>query len=228
MTKLAPHTGEQFPVLAEAPSNAFNEFFDAGEPRPHQRRLHEFLSSSTRSEIERLSAAVRQRIASHEVTFNILGAPNVADTPSGSVRSWQLDPLPLVIARDRWEALARGLRQRAKVLSEMYADFYGPRRLLSEGVVPPQLVLGNPDFARACCGWEPRGGHVIHLYACDVGCDANGQFSVYSDRAAAPAGAGYALENRLALGGVLNKLFNDYGVHRLRRFFASLDESVHA
>jgi uncharacterized circularly permuted ATP-grasp superfamily protein/uncharacterized alpha-E superfamily protein len=231
MTRLAPTLGERSLALPDAPAGCYDEYAEAGEPRAHQRRLHDFLQSCSQTiagapgaptELERLNAVLRQRIASHEVTFNMLGAPN------GSDRSWQLDPLPLVIARERWEALARGLRQRARVLSEIYADVYGPRRLLSEGVVPPQLVLGNPDFARACCGWEPRGGHAIHLYACDVGSDASGNFSVYSDRAAAPAGAGYALENRLALGGVLNKLFNDYGVHRLRRFFASLDESVHA
>jgi uncharacterized circularly permuted ATP-grasp superfamily protein/uncharacterized alpha-E superfamily protein len=222
MTKLMPNAGDRFPVVADAPSNVYDEFFEAGAPRAHQRRLHEFLTGSSKSEIERLNTAVRQRIASHEVTFNILGAPN------GSDRPWRLDPLPLVIARDRWDVLARGLRQRAKVLSEMYADFYGQRRLLSEGIVPPQLVLGNPEFARACCGWEPRGGHTIHLYACDVGCNPSGKFEVYSDRAAAPAGAGYALENRLALGSVLSRLFNEYGVHRLRRFFASIDECVHS
>lgn len=195
---------------------------EGGVPRPHQRRLYDFLQGSSQSEIDRLSTALRQRIASHEVTFNILGAPN------GSARSWRLDPIPLVIARDRWEGLARGLRQRAKVLSAMFADLYGQRRLLSEGVVPAQLVLGNPDFARACSGWEPRGGHTLHLYACDVGCNVDGTFQVYSDRAAAPAGAGYALENRLALGGVLSRLFNEYGVQRMRRFFASIDECVHS
>ncbi len=221
LTRLASSLGERYPVLPAAPPGSYDEYAEAGQPRAHQRRLHEFLQGCAPSELERLNAVLRQRIASHEVTFNMLGSPN------GSDRSWQLDPLPLVLARERWEALARGLRQRARVLSEAYKDFYGPRRLLAEGVVPPQLVLGNPDFARACCGWEPRGGHVIHLYACDVGSDAQGNFSVYSDRAAAPAGAGYALENRLALGSVLSKLFNDYGVHRLRRFFASMDECVH-
>jgi uncharacterized circularly permuted ATP-grasp superfamily protein/uncharacterized alpha-E superfamily protein len=214
--------GDAFPAIVGAPSNAYDEYIEGGSARAHQRRLFDFLQGSTQSEIDRLSTALRQRIASHEVTFNILGAPN------GSARSWRLDPIPLVIARDRWEGLARGLRQRAKVLSAMYADFYGPRRLLSEGVVPAQLVLGNPDFARACSGWEPRGGHTLHLYACDVGCNPNGTFEVYSDRAAAPAGAGYALENRLALGGVLSRLFNDYGVQRMRRFFASIDECVHS
>jgi uncharacterized circularly permuted ATP-grasp superfamily protein/uncharacterized alpha-E superfamily protein len=221
--KLLANAADGLPALAKAPQNAYDEYLEAGgAPRPHQRRLHDFLQGSSKAELERLSAALRQRIASNEVTFNILGAPN------GSTRTWRLDPLPLVIARDRWEALSRGLRQRAKVLSAMYADFYGPRRLLAEGVVPAQLVLGNPEYARACYGWEPRGGHTIHLYACDVGCSPSGKFEVYSDRAAAPAGAGYALENRLALGGVLSPLFNDYGVQRMRRFFASVDECIHS
>ncbi len=230
MTKPVLDAGHRFPGLVpflrgpghEGALPAYDEYFEGGEPRAHQRRLHEFLQRSTPGELERLSTALRHRLASHEVTFNILGSPD------GSGRLWRLDPMPLVIARERWEVLARGLRQRARVLSALYADLYGPRRVLTEGVLPPQLVLGNPDFARACSGWVPRGGHNIHLYACDVGCNPSGQFEVYSDRAAAPAGSGYALENRLALGTVLSRLFNDYGVQRLRRFFASVDECVHS
>src|SRR3954469_13154103 len=96
--------GDRFPVLPAAPANVYDEYAEAGQPRAHQRRLHEFLQSSPQNELDRLNAVLRQRISSHEVTFNMLGSPN------GSDRPWRLDPLPIVIARDRWEGLARGLR----------------------------------------------------------------------------------------------------------------------
>jgi uncharacterized circularly permuted ATP-grasp superfamily protein len=97
MTRLASNLGERSLPLPKAPAHAYDEYADAGELRAHQRRLHDFLQACSQTELERLNAVLRQRIASHEVTFNMLGSPN------GSDRSWQLDPLPLVIARDRWE-----------------------------------------------------------------------------------------------------------------------------
>lgn len=209
--------------LPPAPAGVFDEYLSGtGAPREHQKLLNDFVRGASPQDLERLVSALRQRIAAQEVTFNILGAPD------GSNRPWQLDLLPLVIERSRWSRLSEGLVQRARVLSAVYADLYGERRLIREGVIPAQLVLGNPDFARACCGYVPLGGHRLHLYACDVGADAQGEFQVYSDRVAAPAGSGYALENRLALGGVLSGLFNDYGVQRLRRFFSAVDECVHS
>ncbi len=69
--------------------------------------------------------------------------------------------------------------------------------------MPAELVLGHPDFLRACHGWEPVGRHRLHLYAVDLGRGPNGKFTIYSDRTQAPTGAGYALENRLVMGRTL-------------------------
>ncbi len=41
--------------------------------------------------------------------------------------------LPLIITGSEWERLARGLRQRARLLNAMAADLYGAQALLSEG-----------------------------------------------------------------------------------------------
>jgi uncharacterized circularly permuted ATP-grasp superfamily protein/uncharacterized alpha-E superfamily protein len=163
---------------------------------------------------------VRRRITEQEVTFNILGVPE------GTNRPWQLDAIPLVVARAEWEDLCVGLCQRARLLNAVIADCYGDQRLLREGLLPAQLVLGHPDFLRACHGWRPVGGERLYLYAVDIGRDASGRFAIYSDRTQAPTGTGYALENRLVMGRALTDLFREYNVERIATFFTKVRRVV--
>jgi uncharacterized circularly permuted ATP-grasp superfamily protein/uncharacterized alpha-E superfamily protein len=178
------------------------------------------LSEHAPADLEQLRQAVRRRITEQEVTFNILGVPE------GTNRPWQLDAIPLVLARPEWEALCVGLRQRARLLNAIIADCYGEQRLIREGVLPAQLILGHPDFLRACHGWRPVGGERLYLYAVDIGRDPSGRFSIYSDRTQAPTGAGYALENRLVMGRTLTDLFREYNVERIATFFTKVRRVV--
>lgn len=200
-----------------APS-AHNELFDPhGNVRPHQRLLHEFLSGRSTAEMADLTRSIRSRLSEQEVTFNILGVPQ------GTNRPWQLDPVPLVLDYNECQSLGSGLRQRARLMDQILADVYGPQRLLREGLLPARIVLENPRFWRSCHGGAPP---RLHLYAADVARDATGRYLVYSDRTAAPAGAGYALENRLVLGRALPELFQRYSVLKLNRFFHALHRTI--
>jgi uncharacterized circularly permuted ATP-grasp superfamily protein/uncharacterized alpha-E superfamily protein len=204
-------------------AGSFDELRDgAGELRAHQKPLAQFFESKESKELEELGRLVRQRITQQEVTFNILGVPE------GTNRPWQLDAVPLVLARAEWLTLGAGLKQRARLLNAVLRDCYGPQQLLRDGLLPAELVLGHPEFLRACHGWQPVGGEYLHLYAADVGRDPSGNFRVFSDRTQAPTGAGYALENRLVLGRTLPELFREYQVERVAWFFAKMRRAVEA
>ncbi len=196
------------------PGAAFDEFWEApGVPRAHQKLLHEYVTARSPADLERLRQVVRRRMSEQAVTFNILGVPDGANRP------WQLDSLPFVLAREDWATLREGLRQRARLLDAVLRDVYGPETLLRRGLLPPEIVHKSPRFLRPCHGWEPPRGTRLVFYAADVGRDASGAFHVFSDRTAAPTGAGYALENRLVLGRALGELFRAYPVDRLSEFF---------
>lgn len=199
----------------------YSEYFDqSGEPRKHQQALQAFIKQTPAAELLKLRRVVRHRINEQEVTFNILGVPE------GTNRPWTLDLLPSVVDRAEWNELGRGLRQRARVLSLMVADLFGPQTLLRNGVIPPEIVFSSPGYLRACRGFRPAGGFLLHLYAADVGRAPDGRIVVFSDRTAAPTGSGYALENRMVLGSTLSELFNDYGVERLRHYFETVKRCV--
>ena len=134
-------------------------------------------------------------------------------------RTWPMSRLPLLIEDEEWNAIAAGVTQRARVIEAMLADVYGEGRLVKDGVLPAALVSGSSEFVRPVVGVEPPGGRWLHLYAVDLGRGPDGRWWVLSDRAQAPSGAGYALENRLVMSRALPTGYRRMNVRRLAPFF---------
>ncbi len=191
-----------------------------GAVRPHWRVLDEALRSFGPGEMWRRWEQARQLIRQHGVTFNVYG------DAQGLERPWPLDPIPVLVSPEDFARLADGLAQRATLLDRLLVDLYGPRRTLAEGLIPPEVILAHPNLLRACAGLQPPGGRFLHLYAADLARTPDGVMRVLADRAQAPAGAGYALENRIVLGRVLPEAFRDSNTQRLALFFRTLRETL--
>jgi uncharacterized circularly permuted ATP-grasp superfamily protein/uncharacterized alpha-E superfamily protein len=139
---------------------------------------------------------------------------------------WPLDLVPAVISSHDWTALESGVIERAELLSMILEDLYGPRELLSRRLLPPELVFGADGVARACDGIRLPGALQLFSYAADIARDGDGRPMVIADRAQAPSGAGYALENRTVIQRVIPSLYRDSQVHRLAPFFRALRLSL--
>ena len=140
-------------------------------------------------------------------------------------RPWPLSHLPVLIGQDDWDRLSAALVQRADLLEAVMADLYGPGRLVETGRLPPSLVAGNPEWLRPMVGIAPRSGHYLHFLAFELGRGPDGNWWVLADRAQAPSGAGYALENRVATSRAFSGLFADENVHRLAGFFRAFRDA---
>lgn len=140
-------------------------------------------------------------------------------------RPWPLSPVPLLIEADEWRRIEAGVTQRADLLEAVTADLYGPARLVAQGAIPAALVTGSPHFLRPMVGMAPPGsgpgGHHLHFVAMDLGRGPDGDWRVLADHLRAPAGAGYALENRLAVSRTLGGLQDRLNVQRHAPFFAA-------
>ncbi len=143
-------------------------------------------------------------------------------------RPWPVSPVPLMIAADEWAGIAAGIAQRANVLEAVLADIYGAGRLIADGHLPAAVVAGSPFFLRPLVGVEPPGGRHLHLVAMDLGRGPDGEWRVLADHLRAPAGVGYALENRLAVSRTLDGLSSRLHIQRHAPFFAALRESLAA
>ncbi len=199
----------------------YDELHDAnGAVRAAWKPLADAIAAMPAQEYARRSAAAQATISENGVTYNVY------DDAEGQARLWQLDILPFVIGAADWTAIAAGVVQRAHLSNEVLKDIYGPQKLMAQGVLPPHLVLGHPQFLRPLVGVTPPQGVHVHLYSADLARMPDGSWMVLASRADAPSGIGYALENRIVVGGTFPDLFNDMRVQRLASFFGRLRESV--
>lgn len=142
-------------------------------------------------------------------------------TGEAQERPWPVSPVPLLIAAHEWAGIAAGITQRAELLEAVLADLYGEGRLVAEGRVPAALVAGSPGFLRPLVGLAPPGGKHLHFVAVDLARGPTGEWRVLADHLRAPAGAGYALENRLAVSRTLGGLADRLNIQRHAPFFAA-------
>ena len=143
-------------------------------------------------------------------------------------RRWPLSPVPLLIGSEEWETIAAGIAERAELMEQVTADLYGPGRLVRDGAIPAALVTGSPLFLRPMVGVTPPGGHHLHFFAADLCRDPDGRWRVLADHLRAPVGAGYALENRIAIARTLGGLQGRLNVRRHAPFFAAMREGLAA
>jgi len=143
-------------------------------------------------------------------------------------RAWPLSPVPLLIEAGEWRHIEAGVRQRAALLEAVTADLYGPGLLAGNGLIPAALVAGSPYYLRPMADLEPPGGKHLHFIAVDLARGPDGEWRVLADHLRAPTGAGYALENRLAVSRTLGGLQARLNVQRHAPFFAAFRDGLAA
>lgn len=189
---------------------------ESGEVKEHWKRLLTNIEHLSIPELRNRQQEVLKLLQENGVTYNVYGDSD------GLNRPWLLDTVPLLVSAGEWRQVERGMKQRAFVLNKVLEDLYGERKLLKEGIVPPELIYAHSGFLRACDGIKLPGAHQLMLYAADLSRGPDGKVWVLRDRTQAPSGMGYALENRSALNRVVPELFKDHAVTKLSSFFNSM------
>lgn len=168
----------------------------------------------TAPDLARAREEAERLLADHGVTYG-------ADQEDGE-HPWHLDPLPVIVDEPEWARLDAGLVQRAELLDAILQDAYGHRRLLTDKLLPPTVVLGHPGFVRAVDGLRLPGGRELVLTATDLVRDGSGAWCAVADRTQAPSGVGYAMEDRRIVSQVLAGVYRQASIQRLGPFFRAL------
>ena len=141
---------------------------------------------------------------------------------------WRPDPLPVLLSQEDWSPLETAALQRAELFDAILTDLYGERRLLSTGLLPPEVVVGHPGFLRAAAGIALPGDRQLTLAGIDVARNADGAWVVLDDRCDAPPAMGLAIENRHVLSQVLGDHYRASHVRRIGPFFRALSDQLHS
>jgi uncharacterized circularly permuted ATP-grasp superfamily protein/uncharacterized alpha-E superfamily protein len=196
-----------------------DEFIDSrGLSRPHWRRLLSALAEYEPNEIQQSFATADRRIRNRGLSYRVAGEKDE--------RVWPISRMPLLLTEEEWRGIATGVAQRAELMERVLADVYGEGRLIAEAALPLPALTGSKDYVAAMRGVRPPGGRWLRLYAVDIGRGPDGSWWALSDRAQAPSGCGYALENRLVVSQAFPDLYAQLNVERLAPFFRSLSAGL--
>ena len=193
---------------------------DGVTPRAHWAHLMDSLQEIGPDELGRRWSRAERRIRENGITYNIYS------DPLGANRPWKIDVVPFQIAADEWRFIEQGIIQRAQLLNLVLEDLYGPQNLVAGGRFPAALLYASPAFLRPLVGVRVPTHSYLHMLAVDLARSPDGQWWVLADRTQAPAGSGYALENRTIVSDVLPNLFRASNVLRLAPFFRAQREAL--
>ena len=199
-----------------AEADVYDELVDAdGRIRPHWLPLLSGMAGLGEAGLAARFGAADRYLRESGVVYRVYGEED-------GERPWPLTHMPLVLDAADWRTLAEGIVQRAELFEALLADLYGEARLVTEGVVPAALVAGSPEFLRPLVGAKPPGGRYLQIYAADVSRAPDGRWWVLADRTQAPSGAGYVIQNRIAVSRGLRDLYEAMDVARMTGFFQAL------
>src|SRR5579872_310587 len=140
------------------------------------------------------------------ITFAVYGDKDAAE------RLIPFDIVPRVLGRSEWMRLEAGLVQRVKALNMFLADLYGAQEILRSGVIPKDIVLGNPCFQKEMLGRKIPHNVYVQIAGIDVVRIDEDDFYVLEDNLRTPSGVSYMLENREVMMRLMPDLFAEYRV----------------
>jgi uncharacterized circularly permuted ATP-grasp superfamily protein len=152
--------------------------------------------------------------------------PNWADENDGEERPFPLDVVPRIFTAAEWTQVSDGVAQRVRALESFLADVYSTARIISDGLIPHEVVTSSPGFVRAAHGLTPPNGVRIHVAGIDVIRDEDGEFRVLEDNVRSPSGVSYVLANRAAMARVLPELFWGQPIQMVADYPARLIHSL--
>jgi len=195
------------------PGGFYCELFGAAKmPAPHTRTVRERIDGLSLAELRRRAQAAEHELFNLGVTFTVYTDREQID------RILPFDVIPRVLAAAEWETIERGVVQRVTALNRFIEDIYHEQRILRDGVVPADLVLGNANFRPQMRGLKVPFGNYVNICGVDIVRGGDGRFYVLEDNARTPSGVSYVVENRHLTQRAFPDLMRNIGVRSVSNY----------
>ncbi len=186
-------------------------FLPGGAPREHFRALHEELRRLPVEELTSIQERVTRSFSSEGITFTVYGDAEAEE------RIIPVDCVPRMLTADEWRHLEAGLTQRLKALNLFLADIYDAARVVSDGVVPPDMVYGCPQYRAQMRGFRAPHDTWVAICGTDL-VRTNDGFRVLEDNLRVPSGVSYMIANRKAVKANFRRLYRSSRVREVEDY----------
>jgi uncharacterized circularly permuted ATP-grasp superfamily protein len=191
----------------------FDEMLDARlQPRRSYRRLHKELLKLTPEELWRSKHQADLSFFNQGITFTVYGRQE------GTERIFPHDLLPRIVSGADWEVIERGLTQRITALNMFLRDLYHERKILSDGIVPGEVIYTCRHYRRQMTGVKVPRDAYVNVMGTDLVRLPDGQFVVLEDNLRVPSGVSYMLSSRKVMKQIFPALFRKYGVRPIEQY----------
>lgn len=195
----------------------------ADAPARHTEAVVRKLNRLRPGALKRRAKAADNELFNLGITFTVYSDKNAID------RVLPFDVIPRILSPQDWALIDSGCRQRVTAINRFIEDVYHDQRILEEGIIPRELVVGNKNFRPEMQGHDVPFGTYVSICGIDIVRDGEGTFRVLEDNARTPSGVSYVVENRHLMlrafpdlaDKVRLKRVSDYGM-RLRSALAEL------
>ncbi len=175
-----------------------------GHPARHAALIRKRLSSLDINDLKQRASDAERELHNLGITFTVYSDKNAID------RILPFDVVPRPLSHEDWEIIDTGVKQRVAAINLFLHDVYHDQKILKDGVVPKDLVLGNENYQPAMEGLAVPHGTYVHICGIDLVRDEKGAFNVLEDNGRCPSGVSYVVENR----------------HMMMRAFPDLSEGI--
>ena len=209
------------PLDKYSPGSRYCELIGSVENRNrHLTALWHRLQQLELQQLRQRSEDAERELYTLGITFTVYSDRTAID------RILPFDVIPRVITAADWRTIDRGVKQRIKALNLFLWDIYHDRKILKDGIVPFDLVLGNTCYRPEMVGFNPRCGTYIHIGGTDIIRDPRGDFYVLEDNGRTPSGVSYVVENRHLMQRAFPDLMHGFAIESVSEYGTQLGNKL--
>jgi uncharacterized circularly permuted ATP-grasp superfamily protein len=180
----------------------YDEMFDPERrPRVGCELLARTFSSMPDADLIRRQRSAERALLYMGITFSVYGHER------GTEKIFPFDLVPRVVPAREWAKLEKGLAQRTRALNLFIDDVYHARKIVTDGVVPAELIESAASYLPGCRDLDPPQGVWCHINGSDLVRGGDGEYYVLEDNLRCPSGVSYVLHNRQVMKRTFPRVF---------------------
>lgn len=199
----------------------FDEMFiEKNVPREIYKDVFETIKNLNEKEFQEKEEFSRLASINQGITFTVY------NDGKGVERIFPFDLIPRIISIKDWQIIESGVKQRIKALNLFLNDIYHEQQILNDGIIPREMIEGNPEFNPLMKEVKVPYGIYTHISGIDIIRNKEGEYCVLEDNLRTPSGVSYVLENRIIMKRVFPEIFKENSVKRVDSYPAILYEML--